>query len=62
MSHMRETLWKRWGDLQLQQEQNGDELLVWIGEPGTKTRTGQKYSHQRAFQLKVMLQEMRNAP
>ena len=52
---MWETLWKKWGDLQLQQEQNGDELLVWVGEPGTKTRTGQKYGHQRqrAFLLKA---------
>ena len=34
-----------WGDVEQQQQQNGDELLVWVGERGTK-----EHGHQRAFQ------------
>ena len=42
----------RWGDVELQQQQSGDELLVWVGKRGSKTRTGQEHGHQRAFQPK----------
>ena len=28
----------RWGDVQLQQDKDGKELLVWLAERGTKTR------------------------
>lgn len=43
----------RWGDVELQQQQDGQEMLVWVGERGTKTRLGQEYGHQRAFQPKA---------
>jgi len=28
----------RWGDVQLQQDKDGEEMLVWLAERGTKTR------------------------
>ena len=40
----------RWGDVQLQQQNDGQEVLVWLAERGTKTRHGQERGHQRAFQ------------
>ena len=57
------TLWfssSRWkseialGDVILEQDRiNGQEMLVWLAERGTKTRNGQEKGHQRAFQPKV---------
>ena len=41
-----------WGDVQLQTGMNGEEMLVWVAERGTKTRTGQEQGHTRAFQPK----------
>ena len=32
----------RWGDVQLQQDKDGEEMLVWLAERGTKTRHGQE--------------------
>ncbi|KXJ14160.1 Zinc finger MYM-type protein 2 [Exaiptasia diaphana] len=43
----------RWGDVQLQTTNDGHEVLVCLGERGTKTRTGQEKGHQRAFQSKA---------
>ncbi|KXJ14551.1 EGF-like repeat and discoidin I-like domain-containing protein 3 [Exaiptasia diaphana] len=40
-------------DSLLQKSTNGEEMLVWLGERGTKTRFGQEKGHQRAFQPKV---------
>ena len=42
----------RWGDVQLQQQNDGQEVLVWLAERGTKTRHGQERGHQRVFQRK----------
>ena len=43
----------RWGDVQLQQQNDGQDVLVWLAERGTKTRHGQERGHQRAFQPKI---------
>ena len=44
----------RWGDVQLQQQNDGQEVLaVWLAERGTKTRHGQERGHQRAFKPKI---------
>ena len=43
----------RWGDVHLQRQNGGQEVLVWLAELGTKTRHGQERGHQRAFQLKI---------
>ena len=43
----------RWGDVQLQPQNGGQIVLVWLAELGTKTRHGQERKHQRAFQLKI---------
>ena len=43
----------RWGDVQLQTTSENEEVLVWLSERGTKTRTGQERGHQRAFQPKA---------
>ena len=42
-----------WGDVQLQQQNDGQEVLVWLAERGTKTRHGQERVYQRAFQPKM---------
>jgi hypothetical protein len=49
----------RWGDVELQNDpEDNREMLVWLAERGTKTRSGQEHAlqgqgHQRAFQLKL---------
>ena len=48
-----ESLKLRWGDVQLQQQYDGQEVLVWLVERGTKTRHGQERGHRRAFQPKI---------
>ena len=35
----------RWGEVQLQQRNDGQEVLVWLAERGTKTRHGQERGH-----------------
>ena len=35
----------RWGDVELQQDKDGEEMLVWLAERGTKTRHGQEKGH-----------------
>ena len=42
-----------WGDIQLQVNSNGREMLVWLCERGRKTRHGQENGHQRSFQPKI---------
>ena len=42
-----------WGDIQLQQQNDCQEVLAWLAEQGTKTRHGQERGHQRAFQPKI---------
>ena len=42
-----------WGNLQLQQQNDGQEVLVWLAEQGTKTRHGQERGNQRAFHPKI---------
>ena len=42
-----------WGDVQLQMQNDGQEVLVWLAERGAKTRHGQERGHQRAFQPKI---------
>ena len=41
----------RWGDFQLQPQNDGQIVLVWLAELGTKTLHGQERKHQRTFQL-----------
>ena len=43
----------RWGDVQLQQQNDSQEVLVWLAERGTKTRHGQERGKQRSFQPKI---------
>ena len=43
----------RWGDVQLQEDKDGREMLVWLAERGTTTCHGQEQGHRRAFQPKV---------
>jgi integrase len=44
----------RWGDVELQNDpEDNREMLVWLAERGTKTRSGQEQGHQRAFQPKL---------
>ena len=43
----------RWGDFQLQPQNDGQIVLVWLAELGTKTLHGQERKHQRTFQLKI---------
>ena len=52
----------RWGDVQLQQDKDGEEMLVWLAERGTKTRHGQEKGHQRAFQPKVYATKTERCP
>ena len=52
----------RWGDVQLTQDQDGREMLVWLAERGTKTRHGQEKGHQRAFQPKVFATNTERCP
>ena len=35
----------RWGDVQLQQQNHGQEVLVWLAERDTKIRHGQERGH-----------------
>ena len=43
-----------WGDVELQNDsEDNREMLVWLAERGTKSRTGQEQGHQRAFQPKL---------
>ena len=53
VSELDESRKLRWGDVQLQQQNDGQEVLVWLAERGTKTRHGQERGHQRAFQPKI---------
>ena len=39
--------------MQLQKDKDGEEMLVWLAERGTKTRHGQEKGHGRASQPKV---------
>ena len=41
------------GDIQLQVNSNGREMLVWLCVRGRKTRHGQENGHQRSFQPKI---------
>ena len=43
----------RWGDVELEQQNDGQEVLVWLAELCMKTRHGQERGHQSAFQPKV---------
>ena len=52
----------RWGDVQLQPQNGGQEVLVWLAELGTKTRHGQERGHQRAFQLKIYATDTARCP
>ena len=52
----------RWGDVQLQQDKDGEEMLVWLAERGTKTRHGQEKGHRRAFQPKVYATKAERCP
>ena len=52
----------RWGDVQLQQDKEGEEMLVWLAERGAKTRHGQEKGHQRAFQPKVYATKTERCP
>ena len=52
----------RWGDVQLQQQNDGQEVLVWLAERGTKTRHGQERGHQRAFQPNIYATDTARCP
>ena len=44
----------RRGDISIETDpKDGNEMLVWLAERGTKTRTGKEHGHQRAFQPKI---------
>jgi hypothetical protein len=44
----------RWSDVELQNDpEDNREMLVWLAERGTKTRSGQEQGHQREFQPKL---------
>ena len=45
----------RWGDVQLQEDKDGGEMLVWLAERGTKTRHGQEKGHRRVFNQRFTL-------
>ena len=51
-----------WGDVQLQQDKDDKEMLVWLSERETKTRHGQEKGHQRAFQPKVYATKSEQCP
>ena len=51
-----------WGDVQLQQDKDDKEMLVWLSERETKTRHGQEKGHQRAFQPKVYATKSERCP
>lgn len=43
-----------WCDVELQNDpEDNREMLVWLDERGTKTRSGQEQGHQRSFQPKL---------
>ena len=52
----------RWGDVQLQNGQNGQEILVWLAERGSKTRHGQEKGHQKALQPKIYATKTERCP
>ena len=52
----------RWGDVQLQQQNDGQGVLVWLAERGTKTRHGQERGQQRAFQPKIYATKTARCP
>ena len=44
----------RWGDVQLQQQNDGQEVLVWLAERGTKTRHSPERGYQRRSNQRFM--------
>ena len=50
------------GDVQLQQDKDSEEMLVWLAECWTKTHHGQEKGHQRAFQPKVYATKTKRCP
>ena len=44
----------RWGDVQLQQQNDSQEVLVWLAERGTKTRHGQERGKQERSNQRFM--------
>ncbi len=52
----------RWGDIQIQQDSEGREMLVWLCERGTKTRKGQENGHRRSFQPKIYATDTNRCP
>ena len=51
-----------WGDVQLQQDKDDKEMLVWLSERETKTRHGQEKGHQRAFPPKIYATKSEQCP
>ena len=53
----------QWGDIELQKDPTtGVEMLVFLTERGTKTRTGKERGHQRAFQPKAFATKTDRCP
>ena len=52
----------RWGDIQIQQDSEGREMLVWLCERSTKTRKGQENGHRRSFQPKIYATDTNRCP
>ena len=52
----------RWSDIQLQEDSEGREMLVWLCERGTKTRKGQENGHQRSCQPKIYATDSDRCP
>ena len=52
----------RWGDIQIQQDSEGREMLVWLCERATKTRKGQENGHRRSFQPKIYATDTNRCP
>lgn len=53
----------RWGDVTLSQDpETGNEILVWLAERGTKTRTGKENGHQRAFNPTIQATHTETCP
>jgi len=48
--------------VQLQQDKDGEEMLVWLAERGMKTRHGQEKGHRKAFQPKLYATKSERCP
>ena len=52
----------RCGDVELEQQNDGQEVFVWLAERCVKTRHGQERGHQNAFQPKIFAANTARCP